>query len=149
VGHQNHLIRVRFIPGILPRFFLSFLMSPLGRDLIVRQASSTSGLHTLSISKVSGLPVPLPSTEEQEALLEALDAPLSEIENLTAEIEAGLARCKALHQSILKQAFSGQLVAQDPKAEPASVLLERIRAEREGEGPKKRRSSKNGKKEAA
>jgi type I restriction enzyme, S subunit len=71
-------------------------MSPLGRELIVRQASSTSGLHTLSISKVSSLPVPVPSLEEQEAVLAALAAPMSEIEKFAEEIETGLAKCAAL-----------------------------------------------------
>ncbi|MGA8940067.1 MAG: restriction endonuclease subunit S [Acidobacteriaceae bacterium] len=149
VSHQNHLIRVRFFPDMSPRFFLSFLMSPLGRDLIVREASSTSGLHTLSISKVAGLPVPVPTAEEQEALLAALDGPMSEIEKLAEEIEAAFARCSALRQSILKQAFSGQLVAQDWRDEPASVLLDRICAEREAAEPKKERNPKNGKKKAA
>lgn len=149
VGHQNHLIRVRLIPGMSPRFFLSFLMSPLGRDLIVRKANSTSGLHTLSISKISSLPVPVPSTKEQEALVDALAAPLSEIEKQAEEIEIGLAKCSALRQAILKQALSGQLVPQDVADEPASLLLERIRASW-GEGStKKRRKSKNGQKEAA
>ncbi len=149
VGHQNHLIRVRFAPGMSPRFFLLFLMSPLGRDLIVRQASSTSGLHTLSISKVSGLPVPVPTTEEQAALLAALGAPMSEIEKLGEEIEAGLARCSALRHSILEQAFSGRLVPQDVKDEPASALLDRIRKAREGTSTNTRRAAKNGKKKAA
>jgi type I restriction enzyme S subunit len=46
------------------------------------------------------------------------------------EIDAGLAKSAALRQSILQQAFSGQLVAQDLNDEPASVLLERIKAEK-------------------
>jgi len=149
VGHQNHLIRVRLSEGMSPRFFVSFLMSPLGRDLIVRQASSTSGLHTLSISKVSALPVPVPSQEEQEALLRALAAPMSEIEKLGEEIDTGLAKCAALRQVILKGAFSGQLVRQNPEDEPAVTLLERIRAERECAATKKGRATKNGRKEAA
>ncbi len=46
-------------------------------------------------------------------------------------IDAELARVMGIRQSILSQAFSGQLVAQDPNDEPASTLLERIRAEKE------------------
>ena len=52
------------------------------------------------------------------------------IEQNEREIDAALKRRAALRQSILKKAFTGQLVAQDPSDEPASALLERIRAER-------------------
>jgi type I restriction enzyme S subunit len=46
------------------------------------------------------------------------------------EVMINAARCRSLHQSILKWAFEGRLMDQDPTDEPASVLLDRIRAER-------------------
>ena len=55
---------------------------------------------------------------------------MSEVDQLELTITTSLQQAEALRQSILKKAFSGQLVPQDPRDEPASALLARIRAER-------------------
>ena len=55
---------------------------------------------------------------------------LSVIDKAAVELGAGLRRARRLRQSILKRAFEGNLAPQDPSDEPASVLLERIRAAR-------------------
>ena len=92
-----------------------------------------SGLYTLSVSKVGVLPVPLPPLAEQRRIVAEVERRLSVIQQAEAAVDASLQRAQRLRQSILKRAFAGQLVPQDPDDEPAPVLLERIRAQREAE----------------
>ena len=63
-------------------------------------------------------------------IVERLSSILSATKAVVAEIDNHLLKANALRQSILKRAFSGQLVAQGPDDEPASVLLDRIKAGR-------------------
>jgi type I restriction enzyme S subunit len=81
-------------------------------------------------SQLDELEVPVPPLEEQRRIVEEVEQQLSIIEALAAKIDTGLRRTAALRRSILDRAFTGKLVAQDPADEPASVLLERIAAER-------------------
>ena len=129
--HQNHIIRARVADRIVPQYIEAYWNSPVGSSRVLGVASSTSGLYTLSVSKVSALPIPLPPLAEQHRIVAEVDRRLSVIQQAEAAVEVGLKRAERLRQSILKQAFSGKLVPQDPNDEPASVLLEQIRAERE------------------
>lgn len=130
-GHQNHLIKVRLDNPDYARLILLFLLSPVGRSLIVKEASSTSGLHTLSISKVSNLQIPIMTMIEATLLMSIVDEKITLAAKLEEEIKTEIKRSETLRQSILKKAFSGQLVPQDPNDEPARELLERIRDEKE------------------
>ena len=71
--------------------------------------------------------IPYCSPLEQLQIVEEIESRLSICDSLEATIADNLDRAEALRQSILKQAFEGKLVPQDPNDEPASVLLERIR----------------------
>ncbi len=140
--HQNHIIRARSYSGIVPQYIEYYWNSPIGTSEVSKVASSTSGLYTLSVSKVSDLTIPLPPLAEQFRIVAEVERRLSVVQQAEATVEASLARAERLRQSILKQAFSGRLVPQDPDDEPASVLLERIRAERaaaEASAPRTRR----------
>src|ERR1039458_10237135 len=57
--HQNHIIRARLLGGIVPNFCASYWNSPTGSSEVLSLAGSTSGLYTLSVSKVGRLPIPL------------------------------------------------------------------------------------------
>ena len=77
------------------------------------------------------LPVPLPPVDEQYAIVEAADIQLSTIEHIESILNDKLKTARELRQAILRHAFGGRLVPQDPNDEPASELLKRIAAERE------------------
>jgi type I restriction enzyme S subunit len=128
--HQNHIIRARLIGDIPPSFVGDYWNSPDGSARVMSVASSTSGLHTLSVTKVSVLPIPLPPSAEQHRIVAEVERRLSLIDDLEAAVSANLKRAERLRQAILKRAFEGKLVPQDSADEPASALLERIKRER-------------------
>jgi type I restriction enzyme S subunit len=76
-------------------------------------------------------PVPLGPALEQQEILSVLQLQLDNLDQQEKSVMLGLKQSAAQRQNILRAAFSGQLVPQDPNDEPASVLLERIRNERQ------------------
>jgi len=128
--HQNHIIRARIEGKALPKFIETFWNSPSGSEQVKAVSSSTSGLYTLSAGKVGKIRVPLPSLEEQRRIVGEVDRQISVVQESETEVEAGIMRCISLRHSVLKVAFEGKLVPQDPTDEPASVLLKRIERER-------------------
>lgn len=126
--------------GVVSEFVYYEAISPRFQEQIKNNASSTT-LPILNKSKFSKLPIVLCPREEQLEIVRVLDAQFTIINALESDIEANLQKAEALRQSILKKAFAGELVPQDPADEAASELLARIRAEREA-APSKRRASR-------
>jgi type I restriction enzyme, S subunit len=128
--HQNHIIRARLRPGVLPEFIAAYWNSPSGAQAVRSVASSTSGLHTLSVSKVKAIRCPVVSPAKQRAAVSQIQQMTSIVDALGSSLTASDLRSRRIRRAILAKAFSGQLVQQDPNDEPASVLLERIRVNR-------------------
>ena len=97
----------------------------------VRRAASGGVQPNLNLDVVRSIVLPFPPESEQSVIVESAEDQLSVIDHLESDLASKLAGAKALRQSILRHAFTGQLVPQDPKDEPASELLKRIAAERE------------------
>ncbi len=114
-----------------------------------RQLSGGVGINHLSAGKFSTVAVPLPSLEEQEEVVLKLAQAFSLLEEQTLAVQHSLKQSAAQRKNILKSAFSGQLVPQNPNDEPASVLLDRIRAERASRAVNSKTGQRGRKQEAA
>lgn len=84
----------------------------------------------LGLAHIKELILPFPSSLEQNEIISEMNRHISVIDQLEKTIDSNLKRAEKLRQSILKQAFEGKLVPQDPNDEPAEKLLERIKAEK-------------------
>ena len=131
IEFPDRIFRGRCVSCISPNFIqLAFAEKTLRRSLEAK-AKSSAGHQRISLSDLREYCVPLPPLAEQHRIVAEVERRLSVIQQTEAMVEANLTGAERLRQSILKQAFSGKLVRQDPNDEPASELLERLRAERE------------------
>ena len=110
------------------RKYLKFFLQ--GHYELIRKLSVGGVQPNLNLGTVQRICIPLPPLNEQAVIGENLASILSIIEKVETETSSQLHRSSRLRQSILKQAFSGKLVPQDPNDEPASLLLQRIQAEK-------------------
>lgn len=126
----DRLFRGRTVlPTLGPFIELCFASPPL-RQMIAASVKSTAGHKRISMGAIKEQPIPLPPIEEQEAILTEVDRRLSIVDEVETEIETDLKRASRLRQSLLKRAFEGRLVPQDPNDEPAEKLLDKIRVAR-------------------
>ena len=140
---QNTLISVRPYAPMSNFLYYVFLNAALSKSFV----KETRGVNIHHIGKkgLANFVIPVPPLNEQAEIVRTLDIVLERVEDMTQQQKSSQSFLSTLDQSILARAFRGELVPQDPNDEPASVLLERIRTEREkleAIKKKKKRSSR-------
>jgi type I restriction enzyme S subunit len=106
----SYLIRVRLAEGCIPDFVSYFINSAFGRKWIAEVVSQQVGQANVNGTKLQALAIPLPPFAEQKRIVAEVERRLSVVEELEAIVSANLLRASRLRQSILQEAFSGELV---------------------------------------
>ncbi len=125
---QNTLVRFRARDEVLPEFALLVFRAYLRNQRFQRIARWTVNIAHLGADRFSNMGFPLPPLAEQQRIVDELETTLTIVDNVEAQVAANLKRAARLRQGILKRAFEGRLVPQDPADEPAAALLERLRS---------------------
>jgi type I restriction enzyme, S subunit len=120
--------------AVLPAWLMHYLNSRVAKRIMFGAAYGTTRPR-VTIPMFRQLVVPVPPREEQLVLIDSIESHLANAEKTDHLIRANVIRATRMRQSILKDAFEGRLVPQDPKDEPASVLLEHIKASLNGAVP--------------
>ena len=138
----DKLVQTRVSSRLLLTSFLEkALNSGASRAFVESKIRTTAGQSGVSGEDIKNIPVPVCCLVEQLEIVQELESKLSEADQLELTLTTALQQSEALRQSILKKAFSGQLVPQDPTDEPAASLLARIKAEQSA-APKAKKARK-------
>ena len=109
--------------------------------LEMRELAEGGNQPNLNLSKIKSFPLFLPPLHEQQEIIQRVEKLFNAIAQIEQQSKKALKLCDRLDQSILTKAFSGKLVPQDPTDEPAEVLLDRIRSEKQDPPKAKRKKT--------
>jgi type I restriction enzyme S subunit len=139
--YNNNLMRLRFPTDINPRFVCTMMRSRPFRGDLDGIKRTTTNVAAVYATDLLALRIPVPPASFQQEVMDEVDRQVSAARSLRESARIARRRAESLRASLLVRAFRGELVPQDPNDEPASVLLERIAAER-AIAPKPKRGRK-------
>ena len=132
---EFHIIRP--FESVLRYFLFFFLIQEDLRKDAQRNMTGSAGQLRVPVGYMQQISIPLPSLSEQQQIVSEIERRFSVADEVEKTVGACLQQAQRLRQSILKRAFEGKLVPQDPNDEPASVLLERIKLSKKSKDSKK------------
>lgn len=121
----QHVMRAPIHALINRQYVVWAIRSPFCQKWLTGETRGVA-LRGVNVEDFRRLPIPLPPLDEQGRIADEIERRLSVADALVSEVEAGLKRCTRMRQAILKKGFEGNLVAQDPKDAPVSLMLERM-----------------------
>lgn len=127
--HQNHVFRARVLDGAIAPRLIAWHANSFGRSWFIANGKQSVNLASVSLTTIRAFPIPIPPVDCQPAIVEQITGDLGQFERLITGIGVAKARSTALRRSLLRAAFNGELVDQDPDDEPATVALARVRTE--------------------
>ena len=132
---NQHISLARPVRVFHSSYLAWFLTSQSGQRQFkkLQRGATKAGL---GLDDIRSIYVPLPPLDEQKEIVYQIEQRFRVFEEISEAVDLSLARAERLRQSILKKAFSGKLIPQDPNDEPAAVLLERIRSQKERQNVK-------------
>ena len=137
---QRSVAVITLSNGMLPHFFRFFLTSPKGVKFL-ESNSAGSTQKGIYLKTLRSMPLPIPPFGEQKRIVAKIESTQSKIKTIEESVTIAEELIEKYREALLQKAFRGLLVPQDPNDEPASKLLERIRAERakDSSGKKKKK----------
>lgn len=137
-AHNQNTAAIRVSDTACPPEYVYYFF--LYRYQNTRSVGSGNNQKALNRERVRKLVLPYPGDLEKSEIVQQIESRLSIVDQLEQTIDNSLQKAEVVRQSILKKAFEGRLVQQDPNDEPASVLLERIKAEKAKRKEKQRKT---------
>jgi type I restriction enzyme S subunit len=122
-------VRIDVLSSLLNTYVYWFLHSPMAQEYFTLNQKGVA-VRGINVGDVRPMEIPCAPLAEQKEIVRRIESTFEKIDKLAAEAKRALALTGKLDEAILAKAFRGELVPQDPSDEPASALLERIKAER-------------------